>query len=181
MKIVDKIALAIFSVFMLIISVVYILVYFGIMEFSLLNQGLNFIFTEEPTKTVLLVIAIISVILSIKTILFEGQSKDSSKDAIQINGADGVLEIMPTTIEHIALISLSSYASISDINAKMRTKPEGIVIDVHFTVLPDTNITELVEKIQKTIKDKIEQQTSAKVLEVNIKVKDIAKSKAKEE
>ena len=67
MKIVDKIALAIFSVFMLIISVVYILVYFGIMEFSLLNQGLNFIFTEEPTKTVLLVIAIISVILSIKT------------------------------------------------------------------------------------------------------------------
>ena len=97
MKIVDKIALAIFSVFMLIISVVYILVYFGIMEFSLLNQGLNFIFTEEPTKTVLLVVAIISVILSIKTILFEGEVKDSSKDAIQINAVFSAAHTLPVS------------------------------------------------------------------------------------
>lgn len=180
-KIVDKIALAIFSVLMLIISVVYVLVYFNIMDYSLLDSGLRFMFNEEPSRTIFLVVAIVVFILSIKAILFESDSSTATKSAIAIKGEDGVLEIMPTTIEHIALISLSSYPAITDVSAKMRTKEEGIVMDVSFCVLPDTNITELVEKLQKTIKDKIEGQTSAKVLEVNISVKDVTKSKSKEE
>lgn len=180
-KVIDKIALAMFSVLMLMIAIVFILVYFGVMKYSLLTDGINFIFTEEPTRTVLLVVSIISVILAIKVILFESGTANPNRGAIEIKGADGILEIMPTTIEHIALISLSSYPSISEVNAKMRSKDDGIVVDISFSVLPDTNITELVEKLQKMIKDKIEQQTSAKVLEVNITVKDIAKSKIKEE
>lgn len=180
-KVIDKIALAMFSVLMLMIAIVFILVFLGVMQYSLLLEGINFIFTQEPTRTVLFVVSIISVILSIKVILFESGTNNPNRGAIEIKGSDGILEIMPTTIEHIALISLSSYPSISDITAKMRTKDEGIVVMISFSVLPDTNITELVEKLQKTIKDKIEQQTSAKVLEVNITVKDIAKSKIKEE
>lgn len=181
MKILDKIALAMFSIIMLIISVIYALVYFGIMDYSLFNAGVRFMFTEEPTRTVFLVVAILAFILSIKAILFDSDNYDNNKGAIEIKGADGILEIMPTTIEHIALISLSGYPQISDINAKMKTKNEGIVIDITFAVLPDTNITQLVEKLQKAIKEKIEEQTSAKVLEVNIVVKDVTKSKLKEE
>ncbi len=180
MKILDKMALALFAVLMLIISVVYVIVYFGVMDYALLDSAIRFMFEEEPTRTVFLVIAIIVFILSIKTILFDYDSSNTSKSAIEIKGADGVLEIMPTTIEHIALISLTGYPSISDITAKMRSKDDGIIIDVSFAVLPDTNITELVEKLQKTIKEKIEGQTSAKVLEVNITVKDVTKSKVKD-
>lgn len=180
LKVIDKIAFAIFSILMLIIAVVYMLVYFDIMSYQVLEDGMKVLFMEEPIKTVLLVTSIVVFILAIKAILFDTESLNVSKTAIEIKGADGILEITPTTIEHIALISLSSYPSISDISAKMRTKEDGVVVDISFAVLPDTNITELVEKLQKTIKEKIEGQTSAKVLEVNITVKDVTKSRIKE-
>ncbi|MDD4067128.1 MAG: alkaline shock response membrane anchor protein AmaP [Clostridia bacterium] len=177
MKIIDKIALIVFSVIMLVISIIYVLVYFNVMDYELFLNGINSIFQNNPGKSIVLAVAIISIILSLKAILFEGDYEKKVKSMIQIKSEIGLLQIMPNTIENIAMIALSNYTNISDVATKMQSKDDGIVINVSLSVLPDTNITELVEELQSVVKEKIETQTSAKVIEVNIIIKNVNKNK----
>ncbi len=177
MKVLDKIALAIFSVVMLVISAIYIGVYFNYFDSAFVMFVGDFIINQEPNKTVFLGIAIVSLLLSLKVVLGSFFCSDTVKDPIKIEGENGTVEIMPETIENIAKITISNYVAVSDIVAKMQSKKEGIVVNVCVTVLPEINITELVTELQGKVKERIERQTSATVLKVNVKVKDIKKAK----
>ena len=63
----------------------------------------------------------------------------------------------------------------------MITKKDGVIICITCNVLPNTNIVELEKELKTKIKEKIELQTSANVLEIRMKVKDIKVEKNKEE
>ena len=181
MRVLDKIALAMFSVLILAISVVYILLYCGIMDQALAVKGIEIMVNEEPSKFVFLGLSIICILLSIKAILFDADSYENIKTPVEIEGDNGTLEIMPNTIEAIASMTLKNYTVISEAIAKMQSKKDGIVMNITCMVKPDTIITELVSEMQKNVKEKIETQTSAHVLEVNIRVKDLKMPKQIEE
>ncbi len=177
MKVLDKIALAIFSIFILIISVVYITLFLDITSVKVVSEGIDFMLTSEPSRTVFMVIACICFILSLKCILVNSDEKSP----IEIKTDGGVLEIMPQTIENIALIVTKNYVSICNATTRMITKKDGIIMCITCNVLPNTNIVELEKELKNKIKEKIEVQTSANVIEVRTKVKDIKVEKNKEE
>ena len=177
MKVLDRIALAIFSVFILIISVVYITLFFDITSVKVVSEGIDFLISNEPSRTVFMVIASICFILSLKCMLINSDEKSP----IEIKTEGGTLEITPQTLESIALIVTKNYVSICNPATKMITKKDGVIICITCSVLPNTNIVELEKELKSKIKEKIELQTSANVLEVRTKVKDIKVEKSKEE
>lgn len=177
MKILDRIALSIFSVLILVVSVVYISLFFEIVGIDLVSQGIDFLINNEPSRSVFMGLACISFILALKCIFVTSEGKSP----IEIKTDGGILEITPQTLESIALIVTKNYASICNANTKMITKKNGVIICITCNVLPNTNIVELEKDLKTKIKEKIETQTSANVIEVRTKVKDIKVEKTKEE
>lgn len=173
MKIIEKIALAIFIVITWIIALTFIFAYFNIITVSEITKAIEFMLVSETNRDVFFIIAVICVLLDI--IVLSGS--DDSRKSIITKGEKGTLEIMPDTIENIALIEVKNYISVCDVVTKMKMHKGSIVVNVICSVLPEVNIYDLTKILQDKIKDKIEKNVGTTVNCVNIKIKNVKKTK----
>ncbi|MBE5821370.1 MAG: alkaline shock response membrane anchor protein AmaP [Clostridiales bacterium] len=173
MKIIEKIALAIFVVLTWIAGLTFICGFFNIIPVEDITSAVEFMFIHAEYKIIFLVIAIICIVLDVVLISYD----DKKRKPIITESEKGILEIMPETIENIALIEVGKYASVQDITTRMKMKKEGIIVNVYCKVLPEVNICDLTRQLQDKIKERIEKQTGNTVKCVNIHVKDVKKPK----
>lgn len=173
MKIVEKIALAIFVILTWIIGLTFVCGYFNIIPIEDITSAIEFMFIGEPNRTIFLVIATIFLGLDIILISYD----DKKRKPIITESEKGILEIMPETIENIALIEVNNYASTQEVTTKMKMSKEGIIVNVYCKVLPEVNICDLTRQLQDKIKERIEKQTGNSVKCVNLRIKDVKKPK----
>ena len=173
MKIIEKIALAIFTVITFVLSLIIILAFCNIISISNISSGIEFVLTQEPNRTIFFGVAVVCLLLDVIIL----SADENNRKPIITKNEKGILEIMPETIENIALIEVNRYASVQDTITKMKMKKEGIIVNVFCRVLPEVNICDLTRQLQDKIKEKIERQTGAIVNNVNIRIKDIKKPK----
>lgn len=173
MKIIEKLSLAIFVVLTWIIGLTYICGYFNIISIEDIKSAIEFMFIGDINRTIFLVIAIIFLGLDVILISYD----DKKRKPIITENEKGILEIMPETIENIALIEVNNYASTQEVTTKMKMLKDGIVINIYCKVLPEVNICELTRQLQDKIKERIEKQTGNSVKCVNLRIKDVKKTK----
>ena len=173
MKLIEKLALAIFVVITWIVGLTFVCGYFNIIPVQDITSAVEFMFMQEPNRTVFFSIAILCLLLDIILIFHD----DKKRKPIITESEKGILEIMPETIENIALIEVNNYASTQEVTTKMKMTKEGIVVNVYLKVLPEVNICDLTRQLQDKIKERIEKQTGNSVKCVNLRVKDVKKPK----
>lgn len=193
MKIIEKITLSIYSMIMLVESVIAILIIFGWAKIETLVYIVKDMLNNHIVYNTLFGISILFIILSIKAILFgsstsdrkdETETRRNSKmgEGVLIENEDGKLLISKDTIERLANSVVKNFSNIQDARTKVLIDDKNYIsIIVELQILQSTVIKELNANLQTRIKQVVKDATDLDVNEVNVKIKNIINVPAKVE
>ncbi len=183
MKFIEKLTLNIYSLIILIESIIAILLVFGWAKIETIVYIITDMLNNSVAYNVVFGISIIFIILSIKAMLFRSpneketpttKKQDKMGDGVLIENEDGKLLISRDTIERLANSVVRNFANIQDSKTKVFIdNKNNIAILVELQILQNTVIKELNENLQKRIKEVIKEATDLEVNEINIKIKNI--------
>lgn len=173
MKLLDKLINFIFSLAMIIISVVILLVMFNLTTPDFVNGVLNDYLWNSEYRMVVIISSIVTLLAALKTTIFLADFKKKRKLPITVSTDNGNIQIAHETIESTAKAVAKNYEEVKDVNAKMVGKNKGVEIYMTILVSQDTNIRALTRSIQDEVKNKIHETTGVLVLNTDIKVKNI--------
>ena len=176
MKTIEKIALVLFSTLMLVISVILCLAIFGWININVIGDIINIAITNTTTANILLVLSIVFILLAIRCIFFDSNTKEKEeyKNGILLENSNGKLLITKETIENLVNGVVKGFDSAEDVTTKIELdKENNVKVFVNLTVRENAVIKELSTNLQNKIKDTIKKSSDLEVKEVNIKVKNI--------
>lgn len=182
MKILDKIILVIYSMIVLLESVIAIFLIFGWTKVETLVLITKDVLNNYVAYNIVFALSIIFIMLSIKTILFSSskEKKDESKkqdklgDGVVLENDEGKLLISRDTIEKLASDVVRNFKNVQDFRTKVVIDAKNnIAIIIELQILQDTVIHDLNTNLQMQVKENIKKVTDLDVKEVNIKVKNI--------
>jgi len=180
MKGLDRFNLALFSLIILIISLIICFLSFGWLKVDYIIEGINYILKNEVPNKIALISSIIFIVLSMKSIFFNSYSmeKVEGKEGILLENDNGKLLVSKDTIESLTNAVVKSFESAENITTKVDLDEENHVkIYVTLFVYPDAIIKDLSNKLQTDVKETIKNSLGLDVTEVNIRIKNISVKK----
>lgn len=177
MKVVERIALALFSNLILILSILLCLTVFGWLDSNVMHEMFVNALKNETTSHVIVGICVVLILLAIKCIFFESTSKDEErkKDGILLENDNGRLLVSKDTLENLTNSVVKGFENTESITSKVvLDKENNVRVYVNLSVKPNAVIKELSNNLQTRIKETIKTSLDLEVKEVNIKVKNIA-------
>lgn len=180
MKILDRIALAVFSVMILLISIIACLVIFGWIDITTIYMIMAHVLADKTTCNILIGINIVFILLAIKSIFFESADKDgeSYNDGVLLENDDGKLLITKETLTSMVNVVVSGFSSVKSSQSKVILDNENnlsIILTIETT--NNTIIKELSNNLQMRIKEKIKESLDLEVKSIDIRIKNVVDSK----
>lgn len=176
MKILDKIALVLFSSIILIISVLFCFAIFGWINIDVMalyiKQGL-----EDPIiSNITLGVLVVFILLAIKGIFYNTNTKkeNGTDNGILIQSENGKLFISKDTINNIVSGVVKQVEGAEDVSSKVLLSKEGTIsIEVTLYVSQEVVIKDLSNELQQKIKETIKKSMDIDIQSVNISIKNI--------
>lgn len=182
MKVIEKISLTIFSMIILILSLVLSLVLFNWLETSDIYFVIQFLKSTPTATNITLVVSVILMLLSVKCIFFPSfaKGKEEKAEGILLENESGKLLISIETIENLVKGVVAGFPNVKSVNCKVKLDKSinNVVIDMNLVVAPETIIKELSSNLQSKIKEVIKTTTEIDVKAIDIKIKNIEAQKA---
>lgn len=176
MKILERLALIIFSIIILILAVVSCLVVFDIMQLDNISEYLNDVIQNETVARTIVISSIVCILLAIKALFFPSRikKKEEIKSGILLENKDGRLLISKDTIENLITSVVKSFKDAIEAQTKVFLDSENnITVFISLLVNEDAVIKELSSNIQTKIKETVKRNTDLDVNQININVKNI--------
>lgn len=176
MKFLDKMGLAIFSIIVLILSIVLFLIGLGWMQPTILSILLAKTLQYQTGTYILLGVSIFLILLSVKCLFFSSSSsaKEDEENGILLQNDDGQLLITSETIESMVNGVINEFASIEGAETKVKiTKENDVIIKVSIDVKKGTIIKETTSKLQTKIKKVVRDTTDLEIKSVDVEVRHV--------
>lgn len=182
MKFLERLSLAIFSVIILLLSVITCLVIFGWLDLATIMYAVQVVLNKPNATNVVLIAAVVLMLLAIKCIFFSSKEKTEKTEGILLENENGKLLISVGTIENLVKGVIAEYTEVTSANCKVRLNKQvnNVKVDLNLVVAAGTVIKDLSVNLQDKIKDVVKQTTELEIKEVNIKIKDIETNKTSE-
>lgn len=180
MKILERIALILFSIIMIVFAVTSCLVLFNVVELKTIYKLIEELLKDDIARKVILGSSIVAILLAIKSLFFPARMKKKQeiKTGVLLENKDGRLLISKDTIENLVNSVVKSFDDAVDVQTKINLDANNkITVFVSLLVKEESVIKELSSSIQNKIKDTIKRSTDLEVDQVNINIKDIEGSK----
>lgn len=178
MKFLDKLGLVIFSIVILLLSVMMCILISGWIQLDTINAIVTDMLNDEVTSNIILGISIAFMLLAIKCIFFTSENKEINgvRDGILLKNDDGQLVISKTTLEEMVNNVVKGFDSAQNpITRIVLDKEHNLIVNVVFDVKETAVIKELSTNLQNKIKATIKRTSDLDVKEVNISVKELQK------
>lgn len=174
MKKIEKIVLIIYSIIVLILSIIFCLLIFNWLQIDSVVNILNSMIGYHHIRVTVLVISIIFILLSLKCIFFGTKKSDMYKDNIFLKNEEGKLIITKSSIENLVNNVVKGFDNIQEFTTKVKfDKENNIIINIILLVKENVIIKELTENLQTKIKQVVKKTSDLDIKEVNIKIKNI--------
>ena len=173
MRVYNKICLVLFSIIVLILSLVVCFSISGWLDIDMIKDFVVEIYNHRVGGPVCLGTASLLAILSVICI-FAPSSGDKSKEGILLENENGRLLVSKDTIENLSTAVIKNYASVESSNTKVEVDSENVIkVFITLCVYQEAIIKDLASKIQENIKAEVKKSLDLDIKEVNIRVKNI--------
>ena len=180
MKFLERFTLVIYSLIILILSVITSLLIFNWMDFGTVTEMVNVLLTGTVSSKITLGVCVIFILLSIKCMFFDEKSKEVMKEAqgILLKNENGQLMISKETIDNMVKNSVTGFESVKDCNTRIDVTEENqLKITLFLTVNENVVIKELASNLQTKIKEEVKKVSDLDVQEVNVKIMGLQENK----
>ena len=177
MKVIEKIALILYSNIILILSIILCVIIFGWLDIGLVGDIIKTVVLGETSGRIVLGVCIVFILLSIRCIFFDPTSKKQIKESqgVLLENESGKLMISKETIENLVNSVAMDFQSAQDISTRIQLdKDNNVKVYINLIISSDAVIKDLSANLQAKIKEKVKTATDLDVKEVNITVKKVA-------
>ncbi len=162
--------IALLSITALVLS---FLVWAGTIPYYTAAEMAGLLVSYQWTLPTVLVTALLLFVISLRFMLM-GAGNRQERSPVTRDAAGGEIAISLETFESIALSALRKIPEAKDYSAKVRRTNDGVIVSISLSVIQDVNIPELAEDIQVKTIEATEKMTGVKVLNVRVKIDNIA-------
>ena len=178
MKFLDKLGLALFSILVLILSILVCLIVFGWIDISIFTVALNVAITAENGIYILVGVLAVIILLAIKCLFFPSyeKTKSSSDDdeGILLQNENGKLLITKGTIKNLVAGVVARFKEIEEAYSSVQIDASNdVYVNLSVNVINGAIIKDVSTKLQKEVKESIRKATDLEIKEINIKVNDV--------
>lgn len=183
MKFIDKMILCVFSVLILLMSIITFFLIFGWADVTTVYVMLTNALQDTLTCNILIGLNVVLMLLAIKGIFFEGKDKDEKfKEGILLQNDDGKLLISKETLTSIVNSVVSGFESVKSQQSKIVLDSNNdLSIILTIEVSENAIIKELSNNIQIRVKDTIKKSLDIEIKSLDIRVKNMIKPEEKKE
>mgnify|MGYP000030007667 FL=1 len=178
MKLIEKIILVIYSIIMLILSLIFCLLIFRWADINLVQNSIMNVLNNTIYSSIALAICVIFILMSIRCIFFISKKSDYYKNDILLKNEEGKLIITKVTIENLVNNVIKGFESAQEVTTKVKfDKENNVIINISLLAKEQANMKELSNNIQVKVKEAIKKASDLDVKEINVKVKNIETAK----
>lgn len=174
MRILDKLISFIFTIFVIVIAVAILLVLTGFVNYPVIEGLLSGYVFNDAYKAIVLSSTILVLLAGLKVTVFSSSLARTSQKSIMVDTPHGKIQINQDTIENVAKNVINEYDAIKDVHTRMTKAKNGINMYMMLSVYQNTNIKDVVTKVQNDVKEQIEETTSVIVRNVDVKIKNVS-------
>ena len=183
MKFLERFTLVVYSLVILILSVVLSLLIFNWMDFEVVTEMVEALIIGSLSSKITLGVCVVFILLSIKCMFFDEKSKEAMKEVqgILLRNENGQLMISRESIDNMVKNAVSGFENVKQCNTKIELSEENqLKITLFLTVNENVVIKELASNLQTKIKDEVKKISDLDVQEVNVKVMSLQENKKSE-
>lgn len=177
MKFLEKLSLVIFSIIVLVLSVILVLIGFNFVEQSVFSILISKVMMSAQGTYIMIGICVVLIMLAIKCLFFSDSTalkRDKSEDGVLLQNEDGKLLITRSTLENLVNGVLYEYSEIENAETNVIIdKENNVIIDVALNVAEGTVLKNLSAKLQNEIKERIRETTDLEVNAVDIEIHNV--------
>lgn len=177
MKFIEKVSLVLFSVIVLILSVILVLIGFNFVEQSVFSILISRVMMSAQGTYITIGVCVVLIMLAIKCLFFSESTtfkRDKSEDGVLLQNEDGKLLITRNTLQNLVNGVLNEYSEIEDAETNVIIdKENNVVIDVALNVAEGTVLKNISSKLQNEIKECIRETTDLEVNAVDIEIHNV--------
>ena len=174
MKFLDKLALKIFSIIIIALTVIVILFLTGIINTETINGFFTVITDGETTIKITIGVLAVLILLALKGLFFTSKIDNSGKDGIILENSSGKLVISKESLENLIASVIKEVPGADSVSSKtILDRDRNLIVYVTAIVSKDIMIKDVSNEIQARIKDAMKRTADLDVGEINIKVKNI--------
>ena len=180
MKFLERFTLIIYSLIILILAVITSLLIFNWMDFGTVTEMVNALLTGSLSSKITLGVSVVFILLSIKCMFFDENSKEVMKETqgILLKNENGQLMISKETIDNMVKNAVTGFESVKDCNTRIDVTEENqLKITLFLTVNDNVVIKELANNLQTKIKEEVKKTSDLEVQEVNVKIMGLQENK----
>lgn len=177
MKKLDYLILVIFSVVVLVASIIMVLLSLGWVDINVVGSFLEKAILGAKTSNIVTILSAVLAIMAVKGIFFVdfGKTKKSKESGILMENGNGKLMISKATLESLVNSVVKGFDSAEDVKTIIEAdENNNLNVLVNMCVGKDVIIKELTLNIQNKIKEAIKKTSDLDVKEVNVKIRNIA-------
>ena len=178
----ERIISVIFSVIVLILSVVLMLTLGGVLAPNFGANMMASIVEGNFFSKILFVLALIFFVLSLREIIFGKKVAVEGKEGIILENESGKLIISKESLENLVAGVGKELTGAESITSRTYIDSEkNVTVDINIVVNRDAEIKEISNELQKRVKAALKQTVDLDVKYVNIKIKNISNKKSKKQ
>ena len=184
MKFLERFTLVIYSLIILILSVILSLLIFNWMDFDVVTDMVKALITGSLSSKITLGVCVVFILLSIKCMFFDERSKEVLKETqgILLKNENGQLMISRETIDNMVKNAVIGFENVKQCNTRIDVNEENqLNITLFLVVNENVVIKELASNLQTKIKEDVKKISDLDVQEVNVKVMGLQESKKSKE
>ena len=184
MKFLEKFTLIVYSFIILLLSVVLSLLIFNWIDFGIIAEMVKALITGDISSKITLGVSVVFILLSIKCIFFDENSKEKEKETqgVLLRNENGQLMISKESIDNMVKNTVMGFEQIRQCNTKIDVNSENqLRITLFLVVNEGVVIKELASSLQRKIKEDVKRVSDLEVEEVNVKVTSLQDNKKSKE
>ena len=175
MKFFEKIGLALFSMIVLILSIIICLIGFGVLQPNIIGLLIVKAFATQTGTYITIGVCAVLIIIAFICLFFGDTGSSSQKESgILLQNNDGKLLITKETISNIVDVLIKDFSTILSADTDVVIdKDNNVYLNVDLNVEEGTVIKDVTTKLQSKIKKTIKDDTDLDINEVNVKIKSV--------
>ena len=180
MKFLERFTLIVYSFVILLLSVILSLLIFNWIDFDVVTEMAKALITGDLSSKIALGVSVVFILLSIKCIFFDENSKEKEKETqgVLLRNENGQLMISKESIDNMVKNTVMGFDNIKHCNTKIDVNSENqLRITLFLVVNESVVIKELASNLQRKVKEDVKRVADLDVQEVNVKVTSLQDSK----
>lgn len=180
MKFLDKLALKIFSIIILVVSIIAILVVTEVVSMDSITDFIANFTDGVDMVRVTIIAAVVLLILAIKGLFFTSKPKNEGKNGIVLENQSGKLVISKESLDNLIASVVKEIPGAESISSRtFLDKNKNLIVYVTTILSKDVMIKDVSAELQEKIKEALKKTADLEVKEVNIKVKNVVNKRVK--